>query len=119
MVLGKTEIAKDTYLVGIGVSPGISIGEINLIDQRTTVDDWPIETDEVEAELERFHWALDQAKEQLLEVKQAVSSQKHLREHLYILDTHLLILEDEMLVQGTEREIRGQLNCEGALKRTL
>ncbi len=117
--MGKIEVAKDTYLVGIGVSPGISIGEINLIDQRTTVDEWPIGSDEVDAELERFQWALDQARTQLLEIKQAVSSQIHLREHMYILDTHLLILEDEMLVQGTEQAIREHINCEGALKKTL
>ncbi|MEA3363164.1 MAG: phosphoenolpyruvate--protein phosphotransferase, partial [Thermodesulfobacteriota bacterium] len=42
-----------------------------------------------------------------------------LREHLYILDTHLLILEDEMLVGGTEKEIRAQMNAEGALTQVL
>ncbi|NOY13096.1 MAG: phosphoenolpyruvate--protein phosphotransferase [Deltaproteobacteria bacterium] len=117
--MGKIEVAKDTYLVGIGVSPGISIGEINLLNRNTTVDDWPITADEVDAELERFHWALEQSRDELLEIKQKVSSKPHLREHLYILDTHLLILEDEMLVQGTERAIREQISCEGALKRTL
>ena len=119
MVLGKIEVAKDTYLVGIGVSPGISIGEVNLLNQSITVDDWPITADEIDAELERFHWALEQSRNELLEIKKTVSSKPHLREHLYILDTHLLILEDEMLVQGTERVIREQVSCEGALKKTL
>jgi len=117
--LAKIDVAEDTYLVGIGVSPGISIGEINLIDQRMTADDWPIEADQVEAELERFHWAVDQARDQLQKIKEKVSSRDHLREHLYILDTHMLILDDEMLIQGTEQVIREQVNCEGALKRTL
>lgn len=117
--MAKIEVAIDTYLVGIGVSPGISIGEINLLNQSTSVDTLPIDASEVDNELGRFHWALGQAREQLLEIKQTVSSKSHLREHLYILDTHLLILEDEMLIQETEQAIR-ELNCsEGALKKTL
>jgi len=117
--LAKIEVVTDTYLVGIGVSPGISIGEINLLNQRTTVDDLPIMPDEVENELERFRWALEQAREELLEIKQTVSRKQHLREHLYILDTHLLILEDEMLIRETEKAIRGLSCSEGALKKTL
>ncbi len=117
--MGKIEIAKDTYLVGIGVSPGISIGEIRLLNHRATVIEWPIEAEEVEAEVGRFHWALDQAKTQLQDIKEAVSRKPHLREHLYILDTHMLILDDEMLIQGTVNAIRDQLNSEGALKRVL
>jgi phosphoenolpyruvate-protein phosphotransferase (PTS system enzyme I) len=117
--LGKIEIAKDTFLVGVGVSPGICIGEIRLLNHRATADAWPIEAEEVGAELDRFHWAVEQAKTQLQEVKSAVASKQHLREHLYILDTHLMILEDEMLIQGTEKAIREQLNCEGALKQVL
>lgn len=117
MVLAKIEIAVDTYLVGIGVSPGISIGELNLLNQSTTVDDLPISAGEVDNELERFQWALGQARDQLQEIKQTVSQKKHLREHLYILDTHLLILGDEMLVQGTEQEIRNLNSSEGALKK--
>lgn len=117
--MAKIEIEIDTYLVGIGVSPGISIGEINLLNQSTVIDDLPITAAEVDSELERFKWALGQAQEQLLEIKQTVSSKKHLREHLYILDTHLLILDDEMLIQETEQAIR-ELNCsEAALKKTL
>lgn len=117
--MAKIEIAVDTYLVGIGVSPGISIGELNLLNQSTTVDDLPISAGEVDNELERFQWALGQARDQLQEIKQTVSQKKHLREHLYILDTHLLILGDEMLVQGTEQEIRNLNSSEGALKKTL
>lgn len=119
MVLGKIEVGKDTYLVGIGVSPGISIGDIVLLHRRSTVEDWPISSDEVESEIERFHWALEQAREQLREIKNSVSQKPHLTEHLYILDTHLLILEDNMLVKETEKAIRGQLNSEGALQQVL
>ena len=117
--MGKTKISEDTYLVGIGVSPGIAIGEVSLVDQRPLVDQSLIEATEVGAELFRFQQAVDRAQEQLQEIKQAVSKQPHLREHLYILDTHLLILEDEMLVEGTKKEIRALVNAEGALTRVL
>ena len=117
--MGKIEVEKDTYLVGIGVSPGISIGEICLLSHRSSVDELPIEPDEIDGEIERFHWALDQARQQLQEIKEAVSSKPHLREHLYILDTHLLILDDDMLIQGAEKIIREGVNSEGALKRVL
>ncbi len=119
MVLAKSDVVQDTYLVGIGVSPGIGIGEICLISHRSTVDEWPIEADAVESEVARFHWAIDQARQQLQEVKENVSSKQHLREHLYILDTHIMILEDEMLVKGTIEEIQKKLNAEGGLKRVL
>ena len=115
----KTKVAQDTYLVGIGVSPGIAIGEVSLVDQRPLVDRSLIETSEIEAELLRFQQAVARAREQLEKIKQAVSRQKHLREHLYILDTHLLILEDDMLVGGTEKVIREQMNAEGALTQVL
>ncbi|MCF6265028.1 MAG: phosphoenolpyruvate--protein phosphotransferase [Desulfuromusa sp.] len=115
----KIKVSEDTYLVGIGVSPGISVGEICLLDQRPMINQSLIEPAEVDAELVRFQQAVDRAREQLEKIKQAVSKQQHLREHLYILDTHLLILEDEMLVDGTKKAIRGQMNAEGALSQVL
>ncbi len=115
----KTRIAVDTYLVGIGVSPGIGIGEVSLVDQRPLIDQSLIESDEIEGELLRFRQALDSAKGQLQKIKQAVSRQTHLREHLYILDTHILILEDDMLVGGTEKKIGERINAEAALTQVL
>ncbi len=66
-----------------------------------------------------FRQAVDQARTQLQKIKQAVSRQPHLREHLYILDTHLLILDDDMLLQNTEQMIRRQYNAESALNQVL
>ena len=65
MVLGKIEITQDTYLVGIGVSPGIAIGEVCLLNHQPRVVEWHIDEYEVEGELERFSLALEQAKLQL------------------------------------------------------
>ena len=115
----KTKVTQDTYLVGIGVSPGIAIGEVSLVDQRPLVDQSLIDAADIDAELLRFRQAVEEARQQLEKIKSAVSRQQHLREHLYILDTHLLILEDEMLIGGTEKVIREQMNAEGALTQVL
>ncbi len=117
--MGKTEIQQDTYLIGLGVSPGVGIGRICLLNRLAMVAEWTIEADEVEAEVARFHQALAEAATQLREIKEKVSSQPHLREHIYILDTHLLILEDELLAGQTESLIRERQNAESALYQTL
>ncbi len=119
MALGKTEVRKDTYLIGLGVSPGIGIGRVCLLNRLYHVADWALDEGEVEDEILRFRNALDKAKTQLSEVKQKVASQPHLREHIYILDTHMLILEDEMLVDSTEVLIRQKINAERALDQNL
>ncbi len=117
--MGKTEVQKDTYLVGLGVSPGIGIGRICLLNRLSMVAEWRIDEEEIESEILRFRQALTEAAVQLREVKQNVSRQPHLREHIYILDTHLLILEDELLTERTETLIRQGTNAESALNQTL
>lgn len=117
--MGKTEVRQDTYLVGLGVSPGIGIGRVCLLNRLYHVAEWELDDCEVEGEVLRFRKALAEAATQLREVKQNVARQPHLREHIYILDTHLLILEDEMLVGKTEALIRQKVNAEKALDQTL
>jgi len=117
--LGKTEIQQDTYLVGVGVSPGIGIGRICLLNRLSHVLEWEISAAEIDTELARFRAALATAADQLHEVKQKVSNQEHLREHIYILDTHLLILEDQLLISQTEDLIRQNFNVESALDQAL
>lgn len=117
--MAKIKCDKDTYLVGIGVSSGIAIGHVSLIDQRYPVYEAFVEETEIAAELERFEQAVDEAVTQLRRIKKRVSDQQHLREHLYILDTHLLILEDDMLIKETQELIHQRFNAESALKQVL
>ncbi|WP_305041229.1 phosphoenolpyruvate--protein phosphotransferase [Geoalkalibacter sp.] len=116
----KSNLAPDTFLVGLGVSPGIAIGEVFLYNRaRQTLADWYVPQELVDGEVRRFHEALDESRRQLREVKERASSPE-LREHLYIIDTHLLILEDDMLVRDTLALIEQErLNAESALRRTL
>lgn len=120
MVSVKTEISPDTFLVGIGVSPGIAIGVAHLVNRaRMAALERSIEESDVDAEIAAFEEAVALSRRQLTEVKRQVAG-RHLAEHLYIIDTHLLILDDQMLHAETKRCIRQDLlNAEGALKRAL
>ena len=120
MVSAKTDIPQDTILVGIGTSPGIAIGEsFSLRRTRMTAVTVPIHPDEVAAEVESFRKAIQEAKDQLLEVRDGVTDQR-LLDHLYIIDTHLLILEDDSLVEETIRTIeRDLINAAAALQQTI
>jgi len=116
----KIDIAEDTFLVGIGASPGIAIARSHLLNRtRLTPIERRIAPTEVEAEVAAFEEAVARSSAQLLEVK-AQAADKQLAEHLYVIDTHLLILADEMLIGDTINLVRNELiNAEGALNRTL
>ncbi|KIH76581.1 phosphoenolpyruvate--protein phosphotransferase [Geoalkalibacter ferrihydriticus] len=116
----KSNLPPDTFLVGLGVSPGIAIGKAFLFNRaRQNLVDCYVPPELVPGEVQRFRTALKESARQLQDVKERVSSPE-LREHLYIIDTHLLILEDDMLVRDTINQIEGEkLNAESALRRTL
>ncbi len=120
MASAKIDIPQDTFLVGIGSSPDIAIGESFLLHRdRRTVVARSIAEEEVAGEIDAFNSAIEMSRAQLLEIKKGVTD-KRLVDHLYIIDTHLMILEDEMLVKGTVGLIREELvNAESALHRTL
>ena len=105
---------------GIEASAGIAIGRARMTDRsRVAVTEVSIGEDEVVQECARFHAALQDAREELLAVKEHLTASRG-PEHLYVVDTHLLILEDSMLTRGTLDLIAGEkINAEAALKRNL
>ncbi|MEJ2202096.1 MAG: phosphoenolpyruvate-utilizing N-terminal domain-containing protein, partial [Desulfuromonadaceae bacterium] len=107
-------------MIGIAASPGIVIGKTYSLDRkRIAAVERRISAAEVESQVDSFVQAVAQSKQQLEEVRSAVTN-RELAEHLYIIDTHLMILDDHMLVEGTISQIREEfLNAEGALSRTL
>lgn len=111
---------QNLYLYGVAASPGISIGEVYLLDrQRVSVVEYTIAADEVEQQIDKFDVAVALAKQQLREVQKTLSLASR-SEHFYIIDTQLLILDDQMLLDGTKNLIRDKhLNAQGALKRVL
>ncbi|MDH3974384.1 MAG: phosphoenolpyruvate--protein phosphotransferase [Deltaproteobacteria bacterium] len=101
---------------GIGISPGIVIGKVRLIDRKKVeVTERKIREKNVEYEVGRFEDAVKKAKKQLIKVKKKVFGEEK-KDHLFIIDVHLMMLEDRMLLEDTIRNIRHErINAEWAL----
>lgn len=105
---------------GIGVSPGIAIGKVFLLDsERYYIPERKIVPEEVDAEIARFIEAIDKTKGQLTELKNKV--ERELGEtHARIFATHLMVLEDPTLVQQTiDRIKKDQTNVEYLFSQVL
>lgn len=95
-----------TRLRGIGVSPGIAMGEA-LLPKRVVFTSRKELIDEarVPGELERLQRAIDRTRDDLVRVKDGVRD-KLGHDSAFIFEAHLLILEDPNLVAGLESIIR-------------
>jgi phosphoenolpyruvate-protein phosphotransferase (PTS system enzyme I) len=94
------------FFDGLPVSEGIAIGPIRVL--HWAVPDVPHQTvpsDEVEAEVERFHAARDWSRERLSEVREGAESRLGAME-ARIFEPQLLMLDDAEVVEGTVRYIR-------------
>lgn len=93
-------------LRGIGVSPGIAMGEVFLSERVLfTSRKENIPLSQVEEELRRLKKAIERTKRQLVELKEKIR-EKMGEEHAFIFDAHLLILEDKSLFSSIEKIIK-------------
>ncbi len=97
-----------TRLRGIGVSPGIAMGEV-LLAKRVVFTSRKeiIADDQVPDEIKRLHQALDRTRDDLARVKESVR-EKMGSDSSLIFEAHLLILEDPTLVGSLEAVIRDE-----------
>ena len=117
---------KDTeanrLLKGIGVSGGIGVGQVVVIE-RLTSDICPrriLRPEEVPIEINRFEAAVEAAAEHLKNIKKGIGPHHPLGNHLYILDTHILLLEDRMFFEGTKKAIASERqNAEWAVSEIM
>lgn len=109
-------------LKGIGVSSGVAIGQVVLIERLTTAV-FPrrtLKTEEIPGEISRFESAVRQAAKQLEDIRKTIQPGHPLESHRYILDTHMLLLEDRMFFHGTMNAIRSERkNAEWALSENI
>jgi phosphotransferase system enzyme I (PtsI) len=109
-------------LKGIPVSAGIGIGQIIVLD-RLIAEVFPqriISELEITGEIDRFEAAVNQAANQLMEIRKDLNGDHPLSEHRYILDTHLMLLEDRIFFQGAKDSIANErLNAEWALSEII
>jgi len=108
------------FIQGIGASPGIIIGKAYLIERsKVRLPQKGIHRDQVEEEVKRFLKAIQESRNQLMEIKEKILDPE-VRRHSFILDVHLMILDDQMLIQDTVDKIRKKkVNAEWALDLTL
>ena len=101
-------------LVGIGASPGIAVGTVQLL--RWEVPDVPhriIADDHIAIERQRFLGAVEKAKERLRQIKARVEKSAGAQEAA-IFEVQLSILEDPDLTRGVEELINQNIGAEKA-----
>ena len=108
------------FVQGIGASPGIVTGKAYMIERfKVRLPEKQINPEQVEAEVRRFLSAIQESRNQLMEIKEKILDPE-VRRHSFILDVHVMILDDQMLLQDTIDTIRGKkVNAEWALDLTL
>ena len=106
-------------LRGIGVSPGIGMGEVSLSERVIfTSRREAIAPDQVDDELKRLRRAIERTKGEIVRIKTDIKD-KMGEEHAFIFDAHLLILEDPSLLSSLENVIsKDKVRSEWALSRT-
>jgi phosphotransferase system enzyme I (PtsI) len=93
-------------LRGIGVSPGIAIGEIHLKEKVIfTKLKEPIPPGMTKVEIDRLSEAFERTKGQLSSIKKEIRK-KIGEEHSFIFDAHLMILKDKSLLPSIKKIIR-------------
>jgi len=115
-VAGEETKTPLVQLKGMGVSEGVALGPIYLLErERVAAPHSRILPEEAEAELARFKKALTATQRQLELIKKRIQTEES-RDLQYIIDAQVLILKDVLLLQGTEDGIRQGLNAEWALE---
>ena len=97
---------KDYFRIrGKGVSPGISVGEIQLTEKIVfTSRQEKISFDRVEAEMKRLQMAIKLTRKQIVKIRDKIGK-KLGDEHSFIFESHLLLLEDKSLNSTLEKLI--------------
>jgi phosphoenolpyruvate-protein phosphotransferase (PTS system enzyme I) len=105
---------------GLGVSPGIGIGRVHVVDAGLiTVSEYEIAEGGVEAELERFHGAVQKSERQLRKLSgKAQELHGAAAEELgFLLEAHKQMLTGSRVTRGVEGRIREhRINAEAAVQ---
>ena len=105
---------------GIGVSKGIAIGNVHLLNRGALeVFERKLEEHEVASEIERFKDAVDQATKQLRGIRDTIPEDAP-KDVAAFIDSHMLMVKDSMLRKVPIEIIQEQqCNAEWALKQQL
>lgn len=107
-------------LEGLGVSPGIGIGELHILDRGDVhIPEYDISKDQVEAELQRVVNAREKAERQIKKLKtKSLDLHGSAAEEMgFLLDAHLQMLSSSRVTRGIEHRIKSELlNAEAAVQ---
>lgn len=93
-------------LRGLGVSPGIAIGEVQLTKKVVfTTRKETISSSQVNAELKRLTEAIERTQRQLVKIKENIEEIVG-KEHAFIFEAHLLILQDKSLIASLKEVVQ-------------
>lgn len=104
-------------LRGMGVSPGIAMGETFVTETSAlAVRRETVPASQIEKEIERLKGAIEKTEQELLEIKEKIKRIAG-EEQAILLEAHLLILRDKSLFVSLERVIRQErVKAEWALE---
>ncbi len=110
------EVFVNKVLKGVGVSSGIAIGTVYLLERgKVAVSKLSVKEDHVEREVLKFKNAIKVAIEELDNIKKTIPDDE-MRKHAFIIDAHMLILQDDLFVNDVTDTIRERkINAEWAL----
>lgn len=110
------DIFVNKVLKGKGVSSGIAIGKVHLLERgRIQVSKHSLREEQIDRELAKFQQAMKRAVEELNAIKQSIPDDE-IRQHAFIIDAHILMLQDEFFRKEVIETIRRQrINAEWAL----
>ncbi|HKR54452.1 MAG TPA: phosphoenolpyruvate--protein phosphotransferase, partial [Chthoniobacterales bacterium] len=98
----------ETRFHGVGVSPGIARGAIQVMrDELEEIDRYAIDPSQVSAEIARFESALVQTRIQILEMQQKIAEAIGTKD-AGIFDAHLLVVEDRTLIDEVLRKLEAE-----------
>ena len=111
------EAFVNKVLKGIGVSSGITSGRVYLLDRgRVAIAKGRIKEDNIDKEIVKFRHAINNAVEELNEIKSAVTDEE-IKKHAFIIDAHMLILQDTLFHDEVVDTIKTEkINAEWALE---
>ncbi len=113
-------MSDDTFdnrmLRGLGVSSGIAIGKVYLLERgRIHVEKYTVKEEQIEKEVTKFQSAIKNAVRDLTGIKENIPDDD-VRRHAFIIDAHILMLQDQYFLKEVVDTIRSKkVNAEWAL----
>lgn len=100
------DLSGESILQGIGVSPGVAVGEAVVFAQEgAAVPERVISEQEIPLEIVRFEESLIKTRHQIAEIQRKVGSMLG-EKHASIFDAHLLVADDRYFIEEVIRELR-------------